>query len=101
MNRPNRLSHKEKRATTAVIGIRGLVIRLDRGFEPARPTDEYHVTGGLCMAGGGESCCAFRSWMLSHKFRRDALELRFHRIEELMVFGRVTAEKRQSASLSW
>jgi hypothetical protein len=78
-----------------------LVIRLDRGFEPARPTDEYHVTGGLCMAGGGESCCAFRSWMLSHKFRRDALELRFHRIEELMVFGRVTAEKRQSASLSW
>ena len=25
--------------------------------------------------------------MLNHKFRRDALELRFHRIEESMVFG--------------
>ena len=68
------------------------------GSSPARPTHEYHVTGGLCMAGGGESCCAFRSWMLSHKFRRDALELRFHTIEESMVFGRVTAEKLQSAS---
>ena len=68
------------------------------GSSPARPTGEYHVTGGLCMAGGGESCCAFRSWMLSHKFRRDALELRFHTIEESMVFGRVTAEKLQSAS---
>ena len=39
--------------------------------------------------------------MLNHKFRRDALELRFHRIEESMVFGRVTAEKLQSASLSY
>src|SRR6476620_6504804 len=55
------------------------------GSSPARPTDEYHVTGGLCMAGGGESCCAFRWWMVSDKFRRDALELRFHRIEESMA----------------
>jgi hypothetical protein len=38
--------------------------------------------------------------MVSDKFRRDALELRFHRIEESMAFGRVTAEKLQSVSLS-
>jgi hypothetical protein len=59
-----------------------IVNPLVAGSSPARPTDEYHVTGGLCMAGGGESCCAFRSWMLSYKFRRDALELHFHGIEE-------------------
>ena len=77
-----------------------LALRGVRIFLAWFAADEYHVTGGLCMAGGGETCCAFRSWMLSHKVRRRALELRFHRIEKLMVFGRVTVEKLQSASLS-
>ena len=37
MKRPHRLSHKEKRATTAAVGIRGLVIRWSRVRAPPAP----------------------------------------------------------------
>jgi hypothetical protein len=63
-----------------------------------------NVGGALASAVRATSChgeCAYALLGVEvAEFRRDALELRFHRIEKLMVFGRVTAEKLQSACLS-
>jgi hypothetical protein len=38
-----------------------------------------------------------RPWIVSHNFLRDALQRRFERIEESMVFGRASSDRARSA----